>query len=61
MGASIEDNWNALIRTTELFRRVAVEVGEALGYIYPQAMDARVTAYLNAVRDLPPRDGEELP
>ena len=30
VGTDIEDNWNALFRTTALFRRVATEVGDAL-------------------------------
>ena len=55
VGADIEDNWNALFRTTALFRRVAKEVGEALGYAYPQHVDDGITAHLEGVRRLPPR------
>jgi aminoglycoside 6-adenylyltransferase len=54
-GADIEDNWNALFRTIALFRRVAAEVGEALGYTYPQSLDEALTAHLHEVRRLPPR------
>jgi aminoglycoside 6-adenylyltransferase len=54
-GADVEDNWEALFRTTALFRRVAREVGDALGYEYPQAVDDGVTEHLEAVRALPPR------
>ena len=32
-------------------RRVAIEVGEALGYGYPYDLDQRVTAYLQSVRN----------
>jgi aminoglycoside 6-adenylyltransferase len=50
VGAGVEENWEALVRTIALFRRVAKEVGEALGYAYPQAVDDAVTAHLEAVR-----------
>ncbi len=54
VGADVEESWDALARTTALFRRVAREVGDALGYEYPQAVDDGVTAHLEAVRALPP-------
>jgi aminoglycoside 6-adenylyltransferase len=54
VGPEIEENWAALFRTTALFRRVAIEVGGALGFAYPQQLDDRVSAYLDAVRKLPP-------
>jgi aminoglycoside 6-adenylyltransferase len=57
VGPEPEANWNALFRTTALFRRVAMEVAGALGFTYPQDQDDRVHLYLNAVRELP-RDGE---
>jgi aminoglycoside 6-adenylyltransferase len=53
VGADVEENWAALFRTIDLFRRVAVEVGEALGYSYAQDVEDKVTAYLTRVRDLP--------
>ncbi len=40
-GAGPEDNWTALERTLALFRRVAIEVGESLGYAYPDDLHAR--------------------
>jgi aminoglycoside 6-adenylyltransferase len=49
----MEDSWAALFRMTALFRRVAKEVGDALGYAYPQFQDDRMSAYLNAVQALP--------
>ncbi|MDQ3672208.1 MAG: aminoglycoside 6-adenylyltransferase [Actinomycetota bacterium] len=52
VGIDIEDNWNALFRTTALFRRVATEVGEALGYAYPLDVDEAVSAQLEGVRQL---------
>ena len=52
-GADIADNWEALFRTMTLFRQVAMEVGEALGYAYQQDLDERVVAY---VRDMRQKD-----
>jgi aminoglycoside 6-adenylyltransferase len=49
-GASLEDNWESLFRTIDLFRKVAVEVGRELGYPYPHDLDRRVAAYLERVR-----------
>ena len=49
-GGKMEENWEALFRTMALFRRVAMEVGEALGYEYPLALDERVTAYVKDVQ-----------
>jgi len=56
VGADSEENWNALLRTITLFRELAIEVGEALGYAYPQDVDDGVTAHITAVRNLPSRD-----
>ncbi len=53
-GASLQDNWEALFRTIDLFRKVAIEVGERLGYAYPGALDGRAVAYLRRVRALEP-------
>jgi aminoglycoside 6-adenylyltransferase len=52
VGADLEDNWDALFRTIDLFRRVAVEVGQHLGYDYPYALDQRAVAYLRRVQNL---------
>jgi aminoglycoside 6-adenylyltransferase len=51
-GASIEDNWAALLQTMALFRQVATAVAAHLGYTYPLAMDEGVTAYVAQVRRL---------
>jgi aminoglycoside 6-adenylyltransferase len=51
VGGSAEANWTALLRTMALFRRVAREVGDRLGYAYPAALDARVTAYVQRLWD----------
>lgn len=49
-GADVADNWEALFRTMALFRQVAIEVGEALGYAYPYDLDKQVTIYVQAMR-----------
>jgi aminoglycoside 6-adenylyltransferase len=59
VGPDIEANWAALFRTMALFRRVAREVGDALGYVYPQQVDDQVSVYLKAVQQMPP--AVELP
>ena len=52
VGIGVEENWEALLATAALFRRVAAEVGAELGFAYPQRVDDPVTAHLNAVRRL---------
>jgi aminoglycoside 6-adenylyltransferase len=49
-GAGVAENWAALYRTIELFRRAAIEVGEALDYLYPAELDKRVIAYLQQMQ-----------
>jgi len=51
-GSGIEENWEALLATTALFRRVAREVADTLGLTYPQERDDRASGYLAAVREL---------
>ena len=50
----VEETWAALDLAIALFRQVALDVGNALGYPYPQQVDDRVSAYLEAIRELPP-------
>lgn len=38
--------WDALFRIIKLFRKVAREVGDHLGFAYPEDMDSRVLKYL---------------
>lgn len=54
VGTGVEENWDALFRTIALFRRVATEVADALGYTYRQDVDELVTAHLEGVRQLAP-------
>ena len=51
-GAGTEENWEALLRTMALFRRVATEVADDLGYDYPLDLDRRVTEYVHATKNL---------
>jgi aminoglycoside 6-adenylyltransferase len=51
-GAGLEANWDALYRSIALYRRVAVEVGDHLGYVYPHDLDRRAVAYLQKVKSL---------
>jgi len=53
-GASLEDNWKALMNMIAVFRRVAMEVGEHLGYSYPHELDQGVTAYVEKIRHMEP-------
>src|SRR5690606_33366659 len=56
-GAEPEANWEALFRSIALFRRVAVEVGDLLGYTYPDTLEQRAVASVNRVKRLR-RDAE---
>lgn len=51
-GANIQENWEALFRTIALFRQVAIEVGERLGYEYPLELDRRVTAFTQSMQEM---------
>ncbi len=50
VGIEPDENWDALFATVALFRRVAKDVGGALGHAYPEELDERMTAYLDGVR-----------
>jgi len=52
VGAGEEENWDAMFRTIDLYRRVAIEVGRHLGYEYPHELDRRVMEYLEKVQTL---------
>jgi aminoglycoside 6-adenylyltransferase len=53
-GARLEENWAALDRTLALFRQVASEVGEKLGYAYPEQLHRGVCEYVDRIRQMPP-------
>ena len=52
VGAGIEENWDALFKTINLFRHVAIEVAEFLGYVYPYDLDQQVTAYVQKMKQV---------
>lgn len=52
VGPSTEENWQALFATIDLFRKVAIQVGEHLGFAYPDDLDRRTMTYLQEVKDL---------
>jgi aminoglycoside 6-adenylyltransferase len=57
VGAGLEENWEALFATIALFRKVAIEVANQLGYGYLHDLDQRVMGYLQRVQHLD-RDAE---
>lgn len=50
-GPELDSNWSALFHTIDVMRRVAVEVGERLGYRYPEELEQRVLRYLRRVKN----------
>jgi aminoglycoside 6-adenylyltransferase len=52
VGAGLEENWAALFNTIDLFRKVAIQIGDHLGYPYPNDLDRRVVNYLQKVNNL---------
>jgi aminoglycoside 6-adenylyltransferase len=55
VGAGVEENWDALLKTIDLFRKIAFEVGSRLGYSYLENLDRKMMDYLHKVRDLDPK------
>jgi aminoglycoside 6-adenylyltransferase len=51
-GAGMAENWEALFWTMALFRQVAIEVADRLGYAYPHDLDRRVTVYVQQIQCL---------
>ena len=52
IGADMDENWDALFRTTSLFRKIAIQVADHLSYTYLYALDERVTRYLHSIKNL---------
>lgn len=53
-GAGIAENWQALFKTIDLFRKLSLEVGERMGFTYPRDLDSRVVEYLHKIHALAP-------
>lgn len=51
VGPGMEENWEALLRTTELFEHVARKVGEALGFEYPEGLSESARTRLIRIRE----------
>jgi aminoglycoside 6-adenylyltransferase len=54
-GVEADENWDALLVMCNLFRKVATEISEKYGFLYPTEEDKRVTAHLEKIRQLPPK------
>lgn len=52
-GAALEENWETLDRMIVLMRTTALEVGQCLGYTYPDEMEQRARVYVEQVKHLP--------
>lgn len=52
-GADPEENWDALFATLDFVGVVGRRVAEALGFDYPDEVDAKVSRYIRAIKDLP--------
>ncbi|MBF8436190.1 aminoglycoside 6-adenylyltransferase [Halanaerobiaceae bacterium Z-7014] len=48
-GADITANWKAFIKMTDIFRRLAEEVGQELGYKYPVRVDQEVMEFCKSI------------
>lgn len=50
-GAEIEENWAAFFNLLKLFRKLAMQVGQELGYDYPSKLDADVSTFCMQIRE----------
>lgn len=52
VGAGKDENWEALFKTINLCREVAIEIADHLSYSYPYSLDQRVVKYLDKIKGL---------
>jgi aminoglycoside 6-adenylyltransferase len=52
VGPDLDENWGALFNTIDLFRKVAIQVGDHLGFGYPYDLERQVVIYLQKVMHL---------
>ena len=52
VGPGMEENWEAMFATIELMGKVGREVGQALGYTYPEELHKRAARYFSWVKGL---------
>ena len=57
--ADFDRMWDSLFVMGELFRTVARDVANTYGFEYPEGDDARVSAHLRHVRNMP-KDAQEM-
>lgn len=50
-GAGIEENWQALFNLINLIHQVGAEVGEKMGFTYPESIDQRTRVYLMKLKN----------
>jgi aminoglycoside 6-adenylyltransferase len=50
---SVDENWDVHLRLVALFRKVATQVGDSLGYKYPTELHDAMMEYLHRVRSVP--------
>ncbi len=50
VGPGKRENWKALFKTINIFRKVATEVADCLNYSYPHSLDERVVTYLGKTK-----------
>lgn len=50
-GGGINENWDAFFRITDFFRKIAKDVGEKLGYDYPEQTDKEVMEFCNKIKN----------
>ncbi len=50
-GAGVEENWQALFGQMDLMHKVGSEVGEKLGFTYPDSIEQRVRNYLDKMKN----------
>jgi aminoglycoside 6-adenylyltransferase len=56
VGAEIDENWQALKQTMDLFRQVSRQVGDYFGYVYPDELHQRVSKYVEYICHMAPPD-----
>jgi aminoglycoside 6-adenylyltransferase len=52
-GPGLEENWQALLATLALLHKAATEVGERLGFAYPDEMERRTREYIHQIMRTP--------
>jgi len=51
IGAGYDESWEALYKTFALLHKAALEVGNRLGFAYPEEMERRTLAYLQKIKN----------